>query len=536
MVEFITSYTVTLKLSNSHLVGAVIGLNGLKQREIEKKHGCKLINSTEDGTITIKGNLEKDVELTKKFVVKTLEAHSFVAEIGEDLANELLGSNGEKMEEIRKMSKAHIKIGSSGSKKFKRLELVGNKQSFKLGKQKVLDVIEANIQSQFNVENAARCFRGRRIKKGIQQVKYCKGQLPPSPQICFLEFNNELLDCEEMFTEECSNRTRKPPTILSKNCAVQAPFQGNFYRAKVLGVKRDNVKDDISLTVIFVDFGNIETVSLFDCRDLEKKHLYSPLATLCQLSNIKKAKDDECLTKFRQHINDSTKNITVKVNQNEEPVKVDMATDTDGDIAQLLVDQEYAEWIDGPFDPKIESRNTCLGDTPVLYEREGHGGESSTVNITAFSKLIHDFTYTSQLESKSFLKSLDAAYACAKKILESRQNNFLSNHTLHFSVESSLKFYGESSGAALSLGILSACLKLAIPSKIAITGCILRTGEISGVEKIREKILGALEGGKTILYVHRDNLNEALESGSSSIQIKPVKNIFDIINDIWYNW
>ena len=82
MVEFITSYTVTLKLSNSHLVGAVIGLNGLKQREIEKKHGCKLINSTEDGTITIKGNLEKDVELTKKFVVKTLEAHSFVAEIG----------------------------------------------------------------------------------------------------------------------------------------------------------------------------------------------------------------------------------------------------------------------------------------------------------------------------------------------------------------------------------------------------------------------------------------------------------------------
>ena len=124
------------------------------------------------------------------------------------------------------------------------------------------------------------------------------------------------------------------------------------------------------------------------------------------------------------------------------------------------------------------------------------------------------------------------AYIFSETFLKSKGCKRLQNYSLHFSLQSKTEVYGGSIGAAIVLAIVSKCLNWDIPSDVAITGEISRTGEVTAVAKLREKVLAAHDHGKTLLYVPEDNLNEALEI-KTSVVVKPIKDILDVINEIW---
>ena len=95
-----------------------------------------------------------------------------------------------------------------------------------------------------------------------------------------------------------------------------------------------------------------------------------------------------------------------------------------------------------------------------------------------------------------------------------------------------LQLHGDSVGAAIALCIVSRGLKLRIPAEIAITGKINRNGEVIAVSKLREKLLAAHSHKKKVFYIPMDNLNEA-SLIRTDIVVKPIKDIFQVIREIW---
>ena len=85
----------------------------------------------------------------------------------------------------------------------------------------------------------------------------------------------------------------------------------------------------------------------------------------------------------------------------------------------------------------------------------------------------------------------------------------------------------------MAVGILSVALKFKIPDNIAVTGTIEENGDVGPVESIRDKLLAAYELQKTILYVPRENKNEAGISSVGNITVKGIDSIFDVLNDIY---
>lgn len=541
MSTFISEYSVNFKVTNIYLLGAVIGEGGRNQRCIEKKTGAK-INIKED-VITINGESMDEVKTAEKVVLATISAHIFVVELGDSFVGQIIGTNGDKLSQLTRTTKAHISISKKETNKDSRkLEIIGNTRAFKLAKVRVLDEIERKIQSQIRNENPRRCFRNHILSKGVHEPEYVIGQLPPNPQLFFLQFEAKLIEGEKMYVEgKADLGLKNPPMFVGKNSAVLAPFNGYLFRAKVLAVRRSEDKEDILLNVQFVDFGNLDWVSYFDCENLQNEYLYPTIATPCQISNLKQeAWENKSLKLFRQYMNDFTKNIKVKLtdafNKNE-LVSVDVSIKEVGDIGDILVENGDAEWKNSPFEPiYVQNTQNRIGSVEILYEKEGYGGcialDVSAI-CSAFPSPTEKFTYTSHLESNSILDSIKTAYTCSKKYLESKNSDFLDTHTLHFSVQSKFKFDGCSAGAAITLGILSECFGREIPSEIAITGAITGHGLILGVGKLREKLLGARDYGKRIVYIPEVNHNEALEIRTDDIEVKPIKDIFTLLDDIW---
>ena len=127
-----------------------------------------------------------------------------------------------------------------------------------------LDEVEELLKHQFTVDNPQRCFRKIHIAEGKQKARYVKNQLPPNPQLIFIQFKTALLDGEKLFERKLVDKTRKiPPRCLNKNGALLAPYEGELYRAKCLSIKRSKDRYKIELKVRFVDYGN-ESFEVFD--------------------------------------------------------------------------------------------------------------------------------------------------------------------------------------------------------------------------------------------------------------------------------
>ena len=89
---------------------------------------------------------------------------------------------------------------------------------------------------------------------------------------------------------------------------------------------------------------------------------------------------------------------------------------------------------------------------------------------------------------------------------------------------------GPSAGAAVFLALYSSFFKVAVSRRIALTGEMSVFGDILPVGGVGRKIEAAVSAGAKKVFIPFDNLKEAY--GKAKIEIKGVKNISDIINDI----
>ena len=391
------------------------------------------------------------------------------------------------------------------------------------------------------------------MQKGFQDAKYIVGQLAPTPQTVYLEFPNSLNPDESKLKKtkvgSSNSLGRMSPFAIRKECAVLAPYEGEYYRARVLSFRRQG--NEVLVLVDFVDFGNYVWVNIFDLRYLEKQFCYPRLAIHCQIANIKPVLwDSETLDVFREQLNDSTQSVNVKVyhdySKSTHVVKLNLSLPDIGDLGDYMVDLEYAEWADHPFDTNDlpSTVNSHVTSVPLLVdvshtpipvipaESRATFGFAPIVEITVFPRSEKRITSVKQFKHASFQNSIVSAHNCANRILKMENNNFLDEHTLHFSTKSDIKFYESSGGAALTLGILSACLKLNIPPTVALTGTISEhDGKVLAVGAIRQKLLGAVNSGKEVFYVPRANFHET--GVIDNIVIKPVDTIYDILKDVF---
>ena len=81
-------------------------------------------------------------------------------------------------------------------------------------------------------------------------------------------------------------------------------------------------------------------------------------------------------------------------------------------------------------------------------------------------------------------------------------------------------YQGSSAGLLFALCMLSECLDLQIPGHIACTGQISGHGVVSAV-------------GKKVVYIPTGNLVDAVACNIKHLEIKPVKNVEDVAQDIW---
>ena len=236
---------------------------------------------------------------------------------------------------------------------------------------------------------------------------------------------------------------------------------------------------------------------------------------------------------------DHTGTVLVKTQRtfdSDELVFVKLLVEEVGDIGDLLIDNDLADEIDGPFIPRWRPspNQNRLGFMEMLFEADGLGG-SVGICVSSYARPredLQDFTHTSNFAYNSILDSIKTAYACASKFLNDQNCDYLVNNKLHFSANTRRRFSGKSFGASLTITILSECLKKTIPQDIALTGAITGHGDIMAVGSLQEKLLAAHNHGKKVFYVPSDNYIEAIEM-KTDIFVKPVSNIFSLVNEIW---
>ena len=158
-----------MKLSDKKLVGSVVGSQGSNKRFIESKYGCKIDANLDDGTIRIVGKVEEKVKKSQEMIMDYLSKCSLSEIIHTDLATKIIGPNGDTIENIRKSTKAHVKVlGKTGETR--KLLIYGKPSNFELAKEKVLDIIESELKSEFNMQPFC-CFREKKRAKGFSRCK-----------------------------------------------------------------------------------------------------------------------------------------------------------------------------------------------------------------------------------------------------------------------------------------------------------------------------------------------------------------------------
>ena len=528
MTSYITNYQVSFKIPNSYLLAAV--KDDFKDSVEEQTDTAISIDAYNDVTIT--GSCYDLVRKAETMIFEQLEANSFVLLIARNLASYLIGTKGERIQQIQQSTKAYIHISRIDGYTSK-LEIQGNPQQFRNAKEAIIGKINERIQKQMNSQNPLRSFNMNFLPEGEYYPQYLQDQLNPSPQLFFLVFHGQMKKNEERYCARAADLEKKPPPYISKNSGILAPYEGYMYRAKVLSAEISESADDILLTVLYIDYGNVgEEISYFDCENLEEKFLYPPDATPCQISNIQQDLwGKKSLDLFRKHMK-SVCRVKVKFSESSKDSLLELTLSTDGeDIGNMLVDKGDAQWTNPPFDPIVKNSRlqNAIGSADLLYECDGYGG-ILTVDILALLRDSENFTIPADMDGA--YNAFTEAYSCSKKILESQSCNFLDNHTLHFSHQKELQLHGDSVGAAIALCIVSRGLKLRIPAEIAITGKINRNGEVIAVSKLREKLLAAHSHKKKVFYIPMDNLNEA-SLIRTDIVVKPIKDIFQVIRQIW---
>ena len=264
MIE--SEYSVCMKLYSKILLGVVVGvgLEGSNKNRIESKYGCKVEPNYKEATIKIVGMDEVKVKKSQKMALDFLSKCTFSANIHADLSRKIVGRSGDTIKNIRESTGAHIKIIEKVGEE-KKLVIYGKRSEFELAKEMVMDIIESEVASQFHSQPSM-CFRDKTVEKGFQKAKYVAGQVSPTPRSLYLEFEAVLNSDETKLVQsnaEPLNLKCISPLAIRKNRAVLAPFQEDYYRARVLSYTRDD--NGVGIYVDFVDFGNSCSFSLAYC-------------------------------------------------------------------------------------------------------------------------------------------------------------------------------------------------------------------------------------------------------------------------------
>ena len=377
--NILANYSVQFAVKNRNLLGHIIGVEGEIRKRIEKENNVFI--KMNGSTVHIMGKVWQ-VKAAERQIFDIFENQTYRATLTESLSRHIME---ESLVDIREETGANIQIRNRNLEAGTReLEISGRTDSFKLAREKILDVIEVKVRENFKHKSNVR-FRKRRISEGQQDVSFVKDQLPSNPLLFFLHFSD--LENTEEFNPVESDSTNILPTNISEGSAVLAPYQNFLYRSKVVGIRRSSDKQFIFLKVIFVDFGNSELVNIFECRDIPNHLLFSPMATASKLFNLKsEAWKEELFTFFRRYSENGMiicRATVVEAGDASELISVKLNIPGLGNLAEALVANSFATWIDDPFQPSLfELSESRVGSSDLLYVSDG-GGQSVRVDVTS---------------------------------------------------------------------------------------------------------------------------------------------------------
>ena len=138
---------------------------------------------------------------------------------------------------------------------------------------------------------------------------------------------------------------------------------------------------------------------------------------------------------------------------------------------------------------------------------------------------------------------MDESVSVALSYIKSEQEYFhidaeyFQNKDMHIHfLEGAVKKDGPSAGVSIATGILSLLLSKEIPSSVAMTGEISLKGDVLKVGGIKEKIIGAYNGGVKKIFIPYNNscdLDEIPEIVTDSVKIILVKNYKEIFSTLF---
>ena len=515
MAIYFENYVLNFQVTDNYMLGRVVGESGENQREIEKMFRVKMI--VQDKCITLKGS-RVNVFAAENYMVKCLEKKTFKAVLDSSYFGYIVGKGGQRISNMRNVSKAHIHLTKMDNGNAYMLDVAGRSDQVTTAMKMIFDAIYVKLKDEFEKQELDSMFQHKEISMGKHEVTLVKDQISCSPSLFFLNFiNNE--EIIKVFEPVYVANEIRPPKTVFVGSAILAPYGDVLYRAIPIAIRRTN-DGKLMLKVKFIDYGNISLVEFIKCQECPQKYFYSPRATQVRLWNIRLDHwTVENLDLFRQLVfNNGDKIFEATVMQrNSEAdgiLTVKLLIPGIGDVANYLVGMSAAAWIDDPFLPLYLQRQpvSAVGSTEMLYVCNGVGSCVKIDVAAVRGRKGDDYTIASNFDTQLVKDSIRASYVACKNILLSMDCRFLDENGLHFSVEnqndSDNLYYGTSAGLAFAACILSESLGLKISAYMAFTGEVNGHGCVSSVGHIREKLRAAKDCHKKIVFVPKDNAGE----------------------------
>lgn len=527
---------INFKIKESKLISLLLRNKREQLRSIESLSQSKI--SIDDKYVKISSTLASNTLRAQELVIQFIRDRCIELNVPKKFAKEITKVGCGKIHQtIIHATDADMKIEDDRNvpkdQKYRKIRIIGTIDDVQKLRKIIVGQLYTFLTEQFNEEKRSREYRSHTIRKGLyHDVTYTTDQIRASPQLFFLTFQIVLQSNEKAFTPFDARTEIVPPGLLNKNGAVAAPFQGFYYRAKVLGLHLSEDLMDIRVKVIFIDFGNIEEVSFFECNNLDKEFLYPGNATACQISQIVAEKYSRSTIKcFTERMKTSPHTIEVHVNKDydsNELVKVDVLN-AYGNIKEYLV--EYTKIRDLMKEFSFEPDHLNTGQIPIVYSYNHAGGATDLFVFTCIRKMGIDFELSGNLKTKVLESTCTDAYEYAEKYLKDTKNK-LKENTYVLDVRPAMQLEGTSMTAAMTIAFVSVALNMPVQSGFAITGDMDKEGNILPVEHVREKLLAAENMGKLKLYCPIDNSVEA-QSLKTDVQIIPFKHITTVLNEMF---